>query len=82
MSVEKLIAEGLLRKIKVGTIDDKCDLSLPLVVVNPQKGEIVVAALQRVSLVVWHDNAKECTLTLRLAPYAQLSLTEVYASAK
>ena len=82
MSVEKLIAEGLLRKIKVGTIDDKCDLSLPLVVVNPQKGEIVVAASQRVSLVVWHDNAKECTLTLRLAPYAQLSLTEVYASAK
>ena len=82
MSVEKLIAEGLLRKIKVGTIDDKCDLSLPHVVVNPQKGEIVVAASQRVSLVVWHDNAKECTLTLRLAPYAQLSLTEVYASAK
>ena len=36
--VEKLIGEGLLRECKVGRIDDKCDLSLPLVVVNPRKG--------------------------------------------
>ena len=38
MSVEKLISEGLLRETKVGRIDDKSDLSLPLVVVNPRKG--------------------------------------------
>ena len=50
--VEKLIADGILREAKVGRIDDKCDLSLPLVVVNPRKGEIEVAASQRVSLVV------------------------------
>ena len=80
--VEKLISEGILRECKVGRIDDKCDLSLPLVVRNPQKGEIEVSASQRVSLVVWHDDAKECTLTIRLAPHAQLSLAEVYASEK
>lgn len=82
MAVEKLIAEGLLRQTKLGRIDDGCDLSLPLVIVNPQKGEIEVATSQRLSLVVWHDDAKECALTLRLAPHAQLSLTEVYASEK
>lgn len=80
--VEKLITEGLLREAKVGRIDDKCDLSLPLVVVNPRKGEIEVSASQKVSLVVWHDDAKECALTIRLAPHAQLSLTEVYTSEK
>ena len=80
--VEKMIAEGLLRECKVGRIDDKCDLSLPLVVVNPRKGDIEIAASQRVSLVVWHDDAKECTLTINLTPHAQLSLTEVYASEK
>ena len=80
--VEKLISEGLLRTTKVGRIDDKCDLSLPLVVVNPRKGEIEVSASHRVSLVVWHDDAKECALTIRLAPHTQLSLTEVYASEK
>ena len=82
MMVEKLITEGLLRECKVGRIDDKCDLALPLVVRNPRKGEIEVSASQRVSLVLWHDDAKECTLTIRLAPHAQLSLTEVYASEK
>ena len=82
MMVEKLITEGLLREAKVGCIDDKCDLSLPLVVRNPRKGEIEVSASQRVSLVVWHDDAKECALTIRLAPHTQLSLTEVYASEK
>ena len=82
MAVKKLIAEGLLRETKVGRIDDKCDLSLPLVVVNPRKGEIEVSASQRVSLVVWHDDAKESALTIRLAPHTQLSLTEVYASEK
>ena len=80
--VEKLITEGLLREAKVGRIDDKCDLALPLVVRNPRKGEIEVSASQKVSLVLWHDDAKECTLTIRLAPHAQLSLTEVYASEK
>ena len=82
MAVKKLIAEGLLRETKVGRIDDKCDLSLPLVVVNPRKGEIEVTASQCVSLVVWHSDSKECALTIRLAPHAQLSLTEVYASEK
>ena len=82
MAVRKLIAEGLLREMKVGRIDGKSDLSLPLVVVNPRKGEIEVSAPQRVSLVVWHDDAKECALTVRLAPHAQLSLTEVYTSEK
>ena len=82
MAVRELIAEGLLRETKVGRIDDKCDLSLPLVVVNPRKGEIEVATSQKVSLVVWHDDAKECALTLRLAPHAQVSLTEVYALEK
>ena len=82
MMVERLISEGLLREWKVGRIDDKCDLALPLVVVNPRKGEIEVSASQRVSLVVWHEDAKECALTIRLAPHAQLSLTEVYASEK
>ena len=82
MSVEKLISEGLLREMKVGRIDDKCDLSLPLVVVNPRKGEIEISASQRVTLVLWHDDAKESALTLRLAPHAQLSLTEVFASEK
>ena len=82
MVVEKLITEGLLREAKVGRIDDKCDLSLPLVVRNPRKGEIEVSASQRVSLVVWHDDAKECALTIRLAPHTQLALTEVYASEK
>ncbi len=80
--VEKLISEGLLREVKVGRIDDKCDLSLPIVVRNPRKGEIEVSASQGVSLVVWHDDAKECTLTIRLAPHTQLTLTEVYASEK
>lgn len=82
MAIRKLIADGLLREVKVGRIDDKCDLSLPLVIVNPRKGEIEVAASQRISLVVWHDDAKECALTLRLDPHAQVSLTEVYASEK
>ena len=80
--VEKLITKGLLQECKVERIDDKCDLLLPLVVRNPRKGEIDVSASQRVSLVVWHDDAKECALTLRLAPHTQLSLTEVYASEK
>ena len=80
--VERLISEGLLRECKVGRIDDKCDLALPLIVVNPRKGEIEVSASQRVSLVVWHEDAKECALTIRLASHAQLSLTEVYASEK
>lgn len=82
MMVEKLISEGLLREAKVGRIDDKCDLSLPLVVCNPRKGEIEVSTLHKVSLVVWHDDAKESTLTIRLAPHAVVALTEVYASAK
>ena len=82
MMVEKLITEGILRECKVGRIDDKCDLSLPLVVVNPRKGEIEVATAQKVSLVVWHSDAKECALTIRLASHAQLSLTEVFASEK
>lgn len=80
--IEKLIAEGALREVKVGRIDDKCDLTLPLVLLNPRKGDVEVAASRRVSLVVWHDDAKECALTIRLAPHAQLSLTEVYASEK
>ena len=82
MSVEKLIAEGVLRQTKVGVIDDRCDVSQPLVVVNPRKGEIEVTASQRVSLVLWHDDDKESALTLRLAPHTRLSLTEVYASTK
>ncbi|MBQ5648019.1 MAG: SufD family Fe-S cluster assembly protein [Alistipes sp.] len=82
MKVENLISEGLLRECKVGRIDEKCDLSLPLVVVNPRKGEIEIATPQRVSLVLWHDDAKESALTIRLAPHTQLSLTEVYASQK
>ena len=82
MAINKFIEEGILRPFKGKRIDDGCDLSLPLVVVNPRKGDIEVAASQSVTLVVWHDDAKECTLTLRLAPYARLSLTEVYASTK
>ena len=82
MMVEKLIGEGLLRECKVGRIDDKCDLALPLVVMNPHKGEIEVATSQKVSLVVWHNDAKECTLTIRIAPHAVVALTEVYASEK
>ena len=82
MSVEKLIAEGVLRQTKVGVIDDRCDVSQPLVVVNPRRGEIEVTASQRVSLVLWHDDEKESALTLRLAPHTRLSLTEVYASTK
>lgn len=82
MAIKELIAEGLLRETKVGRVDEGCDLSLPLVVVNPRKGEIEIATSRRVSLVVWHDDAKESALTIRLAPQAQLSLTEVYASQK
>ncbi len=82
MKVENLISEGLLRECKVGRIDEKCDLSLPLVVVNPRKGVIEISTPQRVSLVLWHDDAKESALTIRLAPHAHLSLTEVYASQK
>ena len=82
MDIKKLIAEGLLREFKAGRIDDKCDLSLPLVVVNPHKCDIEVCASQPVSLVVWHDNAKECALSLRLAPSAVAKVTEVYSSAK
>ena len=82
MGIEKLIEAGVLREAKVGRIDDKCDLSLPLVFVNPRNGEVEVSASQRVSLVVWHDDAKECALTIKLAPRAQLSLTEVYGSEK
>ena len=73
MAVRELIAEGLLRECKVGRIDDKCDLSLPLVVVNPRKGDIEIATSQKVSLVLWHDDAKESALTLRLAPHAHTS---------
>ena len=82
MDIKKLIAEGSLREFKAGRIDDKCDLSLPLVVLNPHKCDIEVCASQPVSLVVWHDDAKECALTIRLAPHTQLSLTDVYASEK
>ena len=82
MAINKLIDNGVLRPFKGKRIDDKSDLSLPLVVCNPRKGDIEVSASQSVSLVVWHDDAKECTLTIRLAPHARLSLTEVYASAK
>lgn len=80
--VENLISEGLLREVKIGRIDDKCDLSLPFIVVNPRKGELEISASQRVSLVVWHDDAKETALTIRLAPHSQLSLTEIYNSEK
>ncbi len=82
MKVDKLISEGLLRECKVGRIDDKCDVSLPLVVVNARKGEIEIATQQRMSLVLWHDDAKEVALTIRLAPHTHLALTEVYASQK
>ena len=82
MDIKKLIAEGQLREFKAGRIDDGCDLSLPLVVLNPHKCDIEVCASQPVSLVVWHDNAKECALTLRLTPHAVVALTEVYASQK
>ena len=82
MDVKKLITEGLLQPFKGGRIDDAISLALPLVVENPHKCDIEVCASQPVSLVVWHDNAKECALTLRLAPHAVVALTEVYASAK
>ena len=82
MAINKLIDKGVLRPFKGKRIDDKSDLSLPLVVCNPRKGEIEVSASQRVSLVLWHDDAKECALTIRLAPHTQLSLTEVYTSEK
>ena len=82
MDVKKLITEGLLQPFKGGRIDDAISLALPLVVENPHKCDIEVCASQPVSLVVWHDNAKECALTLRLAPNAVVALTEVYASAK
>ena len=82
MDIKKMIAEGLLQPFKGGRIDDATSLALPLVVENPHKCDIEVCASQPVSLVVWHDNAKECALTLRLAPHAVVSLTEVYASQK
>ena len=82
MDVKKLITEGLLQPFKGGRIDDAISLALPLVVENPHKCDIEVCASQPVSLVVWPDNAKECALTLRLAPHAVVALTEVYASAK
>ena len=82
MDIKKMIAEGLLQPFKGSRIDDATSLALPLVVENPHKCDIEVCASQPVSLVVWHDNAKECALTLRLAPHAVVSLTEVYASAK
>ena len=82
MAIKRFIEEGVLRAFKGKRIDDGCDLSSPLVMVNPRKGDIEVASTQPVSLVVWHDDAKECTLTLRLAPHARLMLTEVYASTK
>ena len=82
MGIKKMIAEGLLQPFKGGRIDDAISLAMPLVVENPHKCDIEVCASQPVSLVVWHDNAKECALTLRLAPHAVVALTEVYASAK
>ena len=82
MDIKKMIAEGLLQPFKGGRIDDATSLALPLVVENPHKCDIEVCASQPVSLVVWHDNAKECALTLRLAPHAVVALTEVYASQK
>ena len=82
MDIKKLIAEGLLQPFKGGRIDDATSLALPLVVENPHKCDIEVCASQPVSMVVWHDNAKECALTLRLAPHAVVALTEVYASQK
>ena len=82
MDIKKLIAEGLLQPFKGGRIDDATSLALPLVVENPHKCDIEVCASQPVSIVVWHDNAKECALTLRLAPRAVVALTEVYTSAK
>ena len=82
MEIKKLIAEGLLQPFKGGRIDDATLLAMPLVVENPHKCDIEVCASQPVSLVVWHDNAKECALTLRLAPHAVVTLTEVYASQK
>ena len=82
MDIKNLIAEGLLQPFKGGRIDDATSLALPLVVENPHKCDIEVCASQPVSLVVWHDNAKECALTLRLAPHAVVALTDVYASAK
>ena len=82
MDIKKLIAEGLLQPFKGGRIDDATSLALPLVVENPHKCDVEVCASQPVSMVVWHDNAKECALTLRLAPHAVVALTEVYASQK
>ena len=82
MDIKKLMAEGLLQPFKGGRIDDATSLALPLVVENPHKCDIEVCASQPVSMVVWHDNAKECALTLRLAPHAVVALTEVYASQK
>ena len=82
MDIKNLIAEGLLQPFKGGRIDDATSLALPLVVENPHKCDIEVCASQPVSLVVWHDNAKECALTLHLAPHAVVALTEVYTSPK
>ena len=82
MDIKKMIAEGLLQPFKGGRIDDATLLASPLVVDNPHKCDIEVCTSQPVSIVVWHDNAKECVLTLRLAPHAVVALTEVYASAK
>ena len=82
MDIKNLITEGLLQPFKGGRIDDATSLALPLVVENPHKCDIEVCASQPVSIVVWHDNAKECALTLRLAPHAVVALTEVYASQK
>ena len=82
MDIKKLITEGLLQPFKGGRIDNATSLALPLVVENPHKCDIEVCASHPVSIVVWHDNAKECALALRLAPNAVVALTEVYASQK
>lgn len=82
MDINKLIAAGLLKPFKGGRIDDATSLALPFVVENPHKCDIEVCTSQPVSIVMWHDNAKECAFTLRLAPHAVVSLTEIYTSQK
>ena len=81
MMLEKLIESGLLRQFKGRCIDDATDVSLPLVL-DEKSPQIEVKTEHRVQLVVCHETALPSAMTLTLAPYAKVSVIDIYNSEK
>ncbi len=77
MSIEQLIAEGVLVPFAGGAIS-RVGVARPLVMLNPRTVRIDADTAERAQIVIVHTETNEASVELSLAAGAQVALTDIY----